>query len=122
MLRFDKETYLSLLFQIILSERLSNSLWGSDVLLFSEFIDMTSILFYKFTEFIVLLYTVLVISFARYKEYMICLISFCNFSDLLPAFTFARTVGNLWSVCLAVTYWNPLPYFGLYLASNNNRE
>ena len=36
--RFDKEKYLSLLFKFILSERLSNSLWVSDVLLFSEFI------------------------------------------------------------------------------------
>ena len=34
MLRFDKATYSSLLFKFILSERLSNSLLGSDVLLF----------------------------------------------------------------------------------------
>ena len=37
-------------------------------------------------EFIILLYTFLVISFARYKEYINCLIWFCNFSDVLPAF------------------------------------
>ena len=42
-----------------------------------------------------LLYTFLVISFARNKEYMICLILFGKFSDVLPAFTSARPIGNL---------------------------
>ena len=37
MLRIDTATYLSLLFKSILSERLGNSLWGSDVLLFYMF-------------------------------------------------------------------------------------
>ena len=37
MLIFDKETYLSLIFRFALSERWSNRLQGSDVLLFSEF-------------------------------------------------------------------------------------
>ena len=69
--RFDKETYLSLLFKSIVSERLSNSLLGSDVLLFLEFINRASILFYNFIEFIIFLYTLLVISFARYKEWVI---------------------------------------------------
>ena len=32
-----------------------------------------------------LLYTFLVISFDRYKEYTICLISFIELSELLPA-------------------------------------
>ena len=36
------------------------------------------------------------ISFAQYKEYMICLISFSQFSDMLPAFTL------LWGICLGV--------------------
>ena len=40
------------------------------------------------------------ISFARYKEYMIGLISFSKFSDVLPAFTFARAIGYLWSISL----------------------
>ena len=70
MLRFDKATYLSLLFKSILSERLDNSLWKSDVLLFSEFINIVSILLYDFIEFIILLYIFLVIFFAQYKEYM----------------------------------------------------
>ena len=64
MLSFEKATYLSLLFKFILSERLSNSLRGSDILLFSEIINMVSILYYNFIEFIILLYTLLLISFA----------------------------------------------------------
>ena len=39
MLKFDKATYLPLHFKFIFSERLSNRLCGSDVLLFSEFIN-----------------------------------------------------------------------------------
>ena len=85
MLRFDKATYLSLLFKFILSERLRNSLRGSDVLLFSEFINVVCILFYNFIELAMLLYTFLVISFARFSK----------FSDVLPAFTCAKAVGNL---------------------------
>ena len=63
MLRFGKATYVSLLFKSILSARLSNSLKDSDVLLFLEFRNMVSILYYNFTEFIILLYTFLVIFF-----------------------------------------------------------
>ena len=37
MLRFYRATYLSLVFKFIFSERLSNSLLGSDNLLFLEF-------------------------------------------------------------------------------------
>ena len=69
MLRFYRATYLSILFKFNFSERLSNSLWGSDVLLFLEFINIVSILFYNFIEFIVVLYTFLLISFARYNEF-----------------------------------------------------
>ena len=43
MLWFDKVTYLSLLFKFILYEILDSSLWGSDVLLFLEFINIVSI-------------------------------------------------------------------------------
>ena len=101
MLRSDKQHiyYFSLSF---LSVRLSNSLWGSDVLLFSEFINIASILFYNFIEFIILLYTFLVIYFAQHKKYITCLIWFSKFSDVLPAFTSASTIGNLWSICLIV--------------------
>ena len=43
MLELDKTIYLSLLLQSVLSVRLSNNLWGSDVLLFFEFINIVSI-------------------------------------------------------------------------------
>ena len=52
-------------------------------------------MFYNFIEFFILLYTFLVICFARYKEYIICPISFSKFLSALPAFTCARVVGNL---------------------------
>ena len=99
MLRFDKATYLSLLFKFILSERLCNSLWGSDVLLFSEFINIVFILFYNFIEFIIFLHTFLVICQAQYKEYIIGIISFSKFSDVLPDFTCPRAIDNLWVIC-----------------------
>ena len=50
---------------------------------------------YNFIEFIILLYTFLVISFVLYKEYTICLISSSKFSDVLPAFTCASVIGNI---------------------------
>ena len=111
MLGFDKATYLSLHLKFILSVRLGNSLWGSDALLFLEFINMVSILFYKFTEFIIFLYTFLGTSFSRYKEYVICLLSFSKFSDVLPVFTYVRVIGNLWSICFELNTLIPFPYF-----------
>ena len=33
---------------------------------------------------------------------MVCLISFSKFSDVLPAFTCARAIGSLRSICLGV--------------------
>ena len=90
MLILDKAIYLSFLPRSILSARLSDSLYRFYVLPFSEFINT------EFTFCIVPLLNlfitinVLVVSFARYKHYMIFLISFSNFSVLLPAFTFAR--------------------------------
>ena len=44
----------------------------------------------------------LVVLFARYKEYMIRLILFSKFSDVLLTFTYASAIGNLWSICLEV--------------------
>ena len=61
MRRLDKATYSSFLFKFILSERFNNSLLRSDVLLFPEFINIVSIRFYNFMEFIILLHTFLVI-------------------------------------------------------------
>ena len=101
----------------ILSVRFSNSLWGTDVFLFSEFINIVFILFYNFIEFIILFYTFCCF-FSRYKEYIICLISFSKFSDVLPAFTYVRAIGSLWSICLGLDIFNPFPCFALYLASN----
>ena len=37
---------------------------------------------------------------------MICLISLSKFSDALPAFTGARAIGNLGSICLGVNIFN----------------
>ena len=89
-------------FKIVLSIRLSNSLWESDVLLFSEFVSIGSILYYDFIKFITSLNTFLVFSFALSKKCIIRPISFSNFSDVLSAFTCARAVGNLWRICLGV--------------------
>ena len=36
---------------------------------------------------------------------MICMISFSKFSDVLPAFTCERAIGNIWSICLGVDNW-----------------
>ena len=66
-----------------------------DVLLFLDFINIVSILFFNFIEFIMLLYTFLVISFARYKEYINFMILFSKFLDVLPTFTCASAIGNL---------------------------
>ena len=42
----------------------------------------------------ILLHTFLVISFNLCKEYIICVISFTKFSDVLPGCTCARVIGN----------------------------
>ena len=115
-IKFDKATYLSLIFKFILSEGLSNSLWGWDVLLFLELINVVPVLFYNVLEFIILFDTFLVICFARYKEYVICLIPFSKFSYLFPVFTCVRVIGNLWKTCLGVDILGPFPCFTSYLA------
>ena len=89
--------------KLILSERLSNSLWGSDILLFSEFINIVSILSHNSIEFIISLHHFFVISFVRNKEYLIWQISFSKFSDVLRAFTCASAIVNPWSICLGVS-------------------
>ena len=40
-------------------------------------------------------YTFFVISVVRYKQYMICLILFSKFTDVLLAFTCAKAIANL---------------------------
>ena len=69
---------------------------------FSEFINVMSIFYYTFIEFIILLYAFLVISFIRYKEYIIWQISLSKFSDVLPAFICERAIDNFRSICLEV--------------------
>ena len=70
-MRFDEAKHLSLYFRFTLSVRLSNNLRGSVLLIFSELINIVSILYYIYIEFIMLLYNFLVISFSQNKEYMI---------------------------------------------------
>ena len=110
MLWFDKATHLSLLFKFILFVRLSNNLWGLGVQLFLELVNIVSIMFYNFIKLIILLYNFFVIP--RYKDYAIRLISFSKFSDVLPAFTCARAIGNLWNICLGVNVFSSFPYDG----------
>ena len=100
MLRFDKATYLSFLFKYILSVILSNSLYV--VLLFPEFMNIVSILYYNCFESIILLNTSSVTLFPQCKEYIIWLTSFCTFTDVIPACTCARSIGNPWGICLGV--------------------
>ena len=79
--------------------------WGSDVWLFR--IHKYSIHFciiHLFKSF-------LVIVFLWYKQDLIDLISFSKFSDKFLAFTFARAIGNLWSICLGVNNFSPFPCF-----------
>ena len=72
----------------------------------------------------------LVISFTWYKEYIIWWISFSKFSDVLPAFTCARAIYNIWSICLGANILRveaksdrcPFPLIGLYLASDAIEE
>ena len=42
------------------------------------------------------------ISFTQYGKYIICLISFSKVLDILPAFSFARAIGNRWSIFLGI--------------------
>ena len=65
------------------SVRLSIRVWGWEVLLIFEFINIVSILFY--IAFTVFLYTFL-ICFAGYEEYMIWRIPFSKLSDVITYF------------------------------------
>ena len=48
--------------------------------------------------------------------------SFKKLSELLPAFTCARAIGNLWSICFGVNILIPVPLvsscFDLYIDSD----
>ena len=109
MLRFDKAIYLSFLLKFISSERLSNNLWGSDVLLFLVLINIVFIIvLYLYWIHYIVIY-LFQNFFARYKECMIFLISFTKFSNVLLDFTCARTIGDVWSIFLGVHIFNSFP-------------
>ena len=105
----DESKYIWLLFKFILSVRLSNSLWELDAPL------IVSIQFYDFIKFIILLYMFLVISLSKNTKNIF---SFSKFSDVLPAFTCANAVSNLWRICLGAnilicstkSWGSPLPF------------
>ena len=101
-----REHIYHLFFKFILSEILSNSLAGSDVLLFSEFMNIDSVLYYGFIKFIKLWYTFLITFFVWHREYMIWRVSFWKFLNVLPAIICASAIGNLWSICLGVNMFN----------------
>ena len=61
-------------------------------------------MYYTFVEFIMSLYNILINYFAWYKAYMIWRTSFNKFSDVLPAFTRASAIGNLWNICLGANF------------------
>ena len=108
MLSFGKAANLSLLFESILFETLSNSLWGSDVSVFSEFINKLCFLcLYRlhYTFSLCRYIHFLVFSFARYKKYTIWRASFSKFLDVLPAFTCASAIATLWSIRLGVNIY-----------------
>ena len=53
---------------------------------------------------------------------MICLISFSKFSDVLPAFTCVRAIGNLSSICLRVNISSPLLLFFFFIKVDGSLE
>ena len=73
---------------------MSNSLSGLKLLLLPEFIDMVSILYYNYIEFIITLYWFLVIFFSWNKGYITSRIWFSKFGDVSPAFACWRVIGN----------------------------
>ena len=63
---------------------------------------------YTVIELILWLYTISVISFAWDKNIWFAWFYLVNFQ---PAFTCARAIGNLWSICLGVKVINHFPCF-----------
>ena len=114
MLKICQETYLLLLFKIILSGRLSNCLWRLGVSLFWEFINIVSTLYYNCIKLVMLLYSFLVIYFSRYKEYIIWMISFSKFSDVLLGSTYLSAISNFWRFCLSVNILSLSPITQLH--------
>ena len=93
--------------ELLFSERWSNSLWGSDILLFSEFINVTSTLFHNFIDYVVIYFSSNF--FSSIQRIYDLTVSFIKFSDVLAAFTCTSAVGNLWVIYLEVSILSPLP-------------
>ena len=103
MQRFYKAILFSPLLKSNLSVNLSIKTWSRSFNVFR--VHKYSTHFYNCIDLIMLLYKFLVISFDWYKEQTICLILFNNFSELLPAFTCATAIGNLWSIFFRSLYF-----------------
>ena len=73
-------------------------------------------------DLIILLCSFLVICVEWYKEQTISLISYNKLCGLLPAFTSARAIGNLWSNCLGVSVLSPVPLVALFFDSDAIKE
>ena len=69
-----------------------------------------------------LFYTFSMICFDWYKELTVCLILFDKLSELLPGFTYARAIGNLWRICHGANILSPVPVVALYFASDIIKE
>ena len=121
MLRFDKAIIFSPILKSNLLVSFNIKTCGLDVLLFPKFINIVSIVYRLhlqlesvrhvryWIDLIMLFYTFLVICFDWYKEWTISPILLNKLSELLPAFTCARAIGNLWSICLGVNILSPAP-------------
>ena len=66
----------------------------------AELVNIISVMFYNFIEFIILLYTFLVIYFDQYIECIISQVLFSKFSGVLSAFSCENAIGNFWKICL----------------------
>ena len=53
---------------------------------------------------------------------IISLILFDKLSELLPAFSCARAIGNHWSICLDVHILSPVPLVALVFASDTIKK
>ena len=53
---------------------------------------------------------------------IISLILFDKLSELLPAFSCARAIGNHWSICLDVNILSPVPLVALVFASDTIKK
>ena len=82
------------------------NLWRSLVLLLLVFIKIVSIFKKCWSNGWRLFWS---ISFEWYKEYNSCLISFLSFSELFPAFNWARVIGNLLSIWSGVSIFSLCP-------------